>query len=156
MDLEAFLAVSEEVRSDENRLVVVIGPFAVQQDNNYSYWQGFKVFVGDVTIVAPLVRLANNGEGGFVNIKLWHRHDQKYLYRGDPAQGLIIHPEAIIQLTCEHLSSQYHVGHVERKSNAVNRQQVEARESNILVADTAEARRRIAFEDAAANLRKKN
>ena len=154
MGVEAFLAVSAEIREQENRLVVVMGPFAVQRDSGYTYWQGYKVFVGNATVVAALVRLSNRGHGGFLNIKLWDRYNQIYNYQGDPNQERFIPPEAVISATNDHMAAQYHVGNVERTANSLVKDQILERDSpRVVVADTAEAQRRIAFEKAAQNLR---
>jgi len=151
MGIQDFVKTSVEEREKQNQLVVVLGPFGVERDNTFTYWQGIKVIVGNATVAAVLCRLNNQGNGGFVNVKLWDLYSQTYEYFGDPAGERQIHPNGVIKIVCDHMAAQYHVGFVEEDSYAVQTEQIMKSKHEVVYGD-AEIQRRASFEKAADDL----
>jgi hypothetical protein len=148
LDLRQYMKMNPEKRAGDNVLSVVLGPFGVVRDNNYTWWQGIKVIVGNATVVAVLCRLTNQGNGGFYNIKVWDIQNQTYFYHGDPAGERQIHPNGVIRIVNDYLAATFHVGHVEQDELAAHNDQIiEANKS--LIAGDEEAMRRDSFEKAA-------
>ena len=151
LGLRDFIRTSAEEREKRNQLVVVLGPFGVQRDSNYTYWQGIKVIVGNITVAAVLCRLNNKGNGGFINVKLWDLYEERYSYLGDPSGERQIHPNGVIKIVCDHMAAQYHVGFVEEDEYAVQNEQIIKSQHELVYGD-AEKQRRASFEKSADDL----
>ena len=151
LSLQDFARSSIEEREERNQLVVVLGPFGIQRDKEYTYWQGIKVIVGNATVAAVLCRLNNKGNGGFINVKLWDIGTQDYGYMGDPAAERQIHPNGVIKIVTDHMAAQYHVGFVEKDEFAVQNEQIINSKHDLVYGD-AEKQRRASFEKTADQL----
>ena len=150
--LEQFATTSREKRIEENKLLVVLGPFGVRHDNSYTYWQALKIIVGDETVAAVLARInSSKGNGGYYNVKLWDIYEQAYTYYGDPEQERQIHPEGIVHILCDHMAAQYHVGSVERDEYAAQNETIINSSKDLIYGD-AEQRKRSSYETAAKDL----
>ena len=151
LSLQDFIKTSPEERAERNQLVVVLGPFGIERDDDFTYWQGIKVIVGNATVAAVLCRLNNKGNGGFLNVKLWDLYAQRYEYMGDPAGERQIHPNGVIKIVCDHMAAQYHVGSVEMDEYAVQNEQIMTSKHDLVYGD-AEKQRRASFEKTAEDL----
>jgi len=157
LGIHDFVKTSPEIRKQNNQLVVVIGPFGVQHTNEFTFWQGLKVIVGDATVAAVLCRLNSKGNGGVINVKLWDIYGQSYDYFGDPAAERQIHPNGVIKIVTDHMAAQYHVGFVEEDEYAVQNEQIMTSKHEMVYGNSADERqRRASFEKAAAELAAKS
>jgi hypothetical protein len=153
LSLHEFSKSSPEERVLRNQLIVVLGPFGIRRDDDFTYWQGVKVIVGDSTVAAVLCRLNAKGNGGFLNVKLWDIHGQQYEYLGDPAGERQVHPNGVIQMVCDHMAAQYHVGFVEQDEYAVQNEQIMTSKHELIYGDgSSERQRRASFEQSADKL----
>lgn len=152
LGLHDFARTSPEVRRKTNQLCVVLGPFGIEADRDFTYWQGLKVIVGDDTVAAVLCRInSQKGNGGFLNVKLWDMYRQSYDYFGDPGAERQIHPQGIIKIVTDHMAAQFHVGFVEQDEYAVQNEQIMQSKHDLVFGDK-EKRQRAAFERAAAKM----
>lgn len=154
LGLQDFIKTSPEERDKRNQLIIVLGPFGIERDIEFTYWQGIKVIVGNATVAAVLCRLNSKGNGGFLNVKLWDLYAQRYEYLGDPGGERQIHPNGVIKIVCDHMAAQYHVGFVEEDEYAVQTEQIMNSKHELVYGD-AEKQRRASFEKTAEDLFKK-
>ncbi len=153
LSLEEFAKSDPEERAARNQLIVVLGPFGIERDDEFTYWQGVKVIVGNDTVAAVLCRLNSKGNGGFINVKLWDIARQTYDYFGDPAAERQIHPNGVIKIVTDHMAAQFHVGFVEQDEFAVQNEQILKSKHDLVYGD-AEKQRRASFEKTAEKLAK--
>ena len=103
-----------------NLLMVVTGPFKIEGDLTYTWWEGYKVLWHGRNVATAICRLNPNGGGGFYSVKLWDIYKAEYIYKGDPSQERQVKPKWVVKLTQEHMAEQFKVGFVESQDTGAD------------------------------------
>lgn len=138
------------VEAQAPMLTMVLGPFGYEYDLRYSYWQALKVAAGDIAIASVLCRLDNQGNGGFILLRLWYKQEEDYQQHGDPEGLRLLPPNIVIRTICDHLATEYNVGFVENANQAIDRVGIQKGSATLLKDQDEVLARAIAEEQARA------